>query len=163
RYTAPPRAPNKAGANSFTWNLRYPEPVAFTGMILWAAGVFGPVAPPGSYTVKLSVGDKTESQTFKLLKDPRSSASQANLDDPFNYPIKLNNQIGALMGVVASAEAKPTAQSGTVFLLLSEQLAIQTGKLKTLLDTGLGPVNAELGRLGLPAVQPSTEEVAAEE
>src|SRR5437879_13474298 len=84
RYTAPPRAPNKAGANSFTWNLRYPEPVAFTGMILWAAGVFGPVAPPGSYTVRLSVGDTTESQTRQLLKDRRSSASQAHLDDQIN-------------------------------------------------------------------------------
>ena len=33
---------------------------------------------------------------------------------------------------------------------------------QTLVAT-VGPVNAELGRLGLPAVQPSTEEVAAEE
>ena len=48
--------------------------------------------------------------------------------DPLNYPIKLNNQIAALMGVVASTEAKPTAQSYEVFKVLSAQLDTQLGQ-----------------------------------
>ncbi len=31
--------------------------------------------------------------------------------DPLNYPIRLNNRIGALMGVVSSSDGKPTQQS----------------------------------------------------
>ncbi|NIP80322.1 MAG: hypothetical protein GWM90_14295, partial [Gemmatimonadetes bacterium] len=31
--------------------------------------------------------------------------------DPLNFPIKLNNRIAALLGVVQSAEGRPTAQS----------------------------------------------------
>ena len=230
RYLPAPSVPNKAGANSFAWNLRYPDAVAFTGMITWAAGTAGPVAPPGSYSVRIVAGDKSETQTFKLLKDPRSDATQADLDeqfafatrirdrtteannavrtirnikaqvkdrlgraagtgkaaleklatpfidqlsaveaeiyqvknrsgqDPLNYPIKLNNQIAALMGVVA-AEAKPTAQSYEVFKVLSAALDVQMGRLKTLLDTGLGGVNAELARQSLGAVVPSTMEI----
>ena len=230
KYLPAPPVPNKAGANSFSWNLRYPDAVAFKGMITWAAGTAGPTAPPGSYSVRITAGDKTESQTFKLLKDPRAEATQADLDeqfafaikirdktteansavrtirnvkaqikdrlgrasatgkvaldklvtplvdqlaavegeiyqvknrsgqDPLNYPIKLNNQIAALLGVVA-AEAKPTAQSYEVFKVLSAQLDVQLAKLKSLLDTGLGGVNAELGRQSLGQVTPSTVEL----
>src|SRR5439155_11010357 len=69
--------------------------------------------------------------------------------DPLNYPIKLNNQIAALMFVAGGAEARPTAQSYEVFRILSEQLDVQLKKLADLLGTGLGGVNAELARIGL--------------
>ncbi|MGE0440327.1 MAG: WD40/YVTN/BNR-like repeat-containing protein [Gemmatimonadales bacterium] len=227
------RAANRAGTNTFTWDMRYPEPASFQGLIMWAAGIFGPQAPSGTYTVRLTVGDKTETKTFKLLIDPRSGATQADLDeqfafqiqirvktseannavrtirnvkaqlaarlkatpsgrsanlkrladalteqlsaveaeiyqvknrsgqDPLNFPIKLNNQIAALAGVVASTEAKPTAQSYEVFKVLSEQLDTQLGRLRTLLEGGLNGVNAELGRLGQERIVPSTAEIAA--
>ena len=232
RYTAPPRVPAKAGMNKFNWNLRAPEPVAFDGLIMWAAGVIGPVVPPGTYSVRLTAGDKPETQSFAVLKDPRSSASQGDLDaqydflikvrdktseantavrtirnvkaqlaerrkraagkgaaldklsaalegqlsevegeiyqvknrsgqDPLNYPIKLNNQIAALMFVAGGAEARPTAQSYEVFRLLSEQLAVQLQKLTQVLGAGLAGVNAELARIGLEKVVPATAEVAA--
>ena len=41
--------------------------------------------------------------------------------DPLNYPIKLNNKIAALAGVVESADNKPTEQSYEVFKELSAQ------------------------------------------
>ena len=72
--------------------MRYPEPSAFRGLIMWAAGVFGPQAPPGTYTVRLTVGDKTETQPLKLLKDPRSQASQADLDEQFRFLIQIRDK-----------------------------------------------------------------------
>ena len=39
--------------------------------------------------------------------------------DPLNYPIRLNNRIGALMGVVASADGRPTQQSYDVDKVLT--------------------------------------------
>ena len=82
--------------------------------------------------------------------------------DPLNYPIKLNNQIAALSGVVASAEAKPTTQSYEVYRILAADLDGQLAKLNTLLDGGLAAVNAEIGRLGLERVVPSTAELGGE-
>jgi photosystem II stability/assembly factor-like uncharacterized protein len=232
RYLPPPRVPNRAGANSFTWNLRYPDAVGFKGMIFWAAGLAGPTAPPGTYTVRLTAGEKTETQSFALLKDPRSQGSESDLaeqfafalqirdktseantavltirnvkaqikdrlakagtrspqldrlatalrdnlsaveaeiyqvknqsgQDPLNYPIKLNNQIAALAGVVQSAETRPTAQSYEVFRVLSAELEAQLARLRGLLDGGLAGVNAELGRLGLERIVPGAQEVAA--
>ena len=78
--------------------------------------------------------------------------------DPLNYPIKLNNQLGALAGVVGGTEAKPTAPSREVFSVLSAALDKELGKMKVLLDGRLGAVNAELARLGLEPIKPSTDE-----
>src|SRR5207237_8619960 len=45
--------------------------------------------------------------------------------DPLNYPIKLNNKIAALAGVVGGTDAMPTSQSYVVFADLSYQLERQ--------------------------------------
>ncbi len=50
--------------------------------------------------------------------------------DPLNYPIKLNNKIAALAGVIESADNKPTNQSVEVFNELSAQLDAQLAKMK---------------------------------
>jgi len=225
RYIPPPRVPNRTGMNRFTWNLRSEDALGFPGMIYWAGGTAGPVIPPGSYTVRLTVGDHSETQTFQVLSDPRAGASQADLDaqyaflvqvrdkvteannavrtirnvkthladrrarggaayerlsraleadlsaveeeiyqvknrsgqDPLNYPIRLNNQIAALAGVAASAEARPTAQSYEVFKLLSGQLAAQLQRLGELLGSRLEAVNAELAKRGVDRIVPGTE------
>src|SRR5207249_7358219 len=200
RFTPKPRAPSpdslkvRAGMNRFVWNLRYPDASRFQGMIFWAGGTAGPVAVPGTYKVRLTVGDWSQTQTFPVRPDPRVKATAADyqgqfdlllrirdrvsaandavrrirevreqLDgaatrarglpgdagkriaqqadsiklrlaaveeaiyqvknrssqDPLNYPIRLNNKIAALAGVVASAEAAPTAQSVLVCYELS--------------------------------------------
>ena len=79
--------------------------------------------------------------------------------DPLNFPIRLNNKIAALAGVVGSVEAKPTRQSVEVFRILSDSLAMQTGRLRKALDSGLPPINREIEKLGLKAIVPSAEEI----
>ncbi len=39
--------------------------------------------------------------------------------DPLNYPIRLNNKLAALQGIVESGDARPTDQSYAVFKDLS--------------------------------------------
>ncbi|MFZ5623440.1 MAG: WD40/YVTN/BNR-like repeat-containing protein [Gemmatimonadota bacterium] len=220
-----PRAPNKAGLNRFVWNLRYPDASRFDNMILWAASTQGPMVVPGTYSVRIKVGEATETKTFTVLKDPRTSATQADLEeqfallmkirdrtseandavktirnvkqqlaerkakltgaraqafaraadalagrlsaiegeiyqvknrsgqDPLNYPIKLNNKIAALAGVVASTEARPTRQSYAVFEELSAALDRQLGLLKAAL-ADLAPRNEQLKAAGLEAIVP---------
>jgi len=73
--------------------------------------------------------------------------------DPLNYPIKLNNKLAALGGVVEGAEAAPTDQSFQVFAMLSQQLDRQLGALQQVLGQELPAFNAELRRAGLPPVE----------
>ena len=46
------------GVNTFLWNMRYPDASSFPGMILWAASVTGPLVPPGTYKVRMTVDGK---------------------------------------------------------------------------------------------------------
>ena len=74
--------------------------------------------------------------------------------DPLNYPIKLNNKIAALAGVIESADAKPTDQSVEVFNELSSQLDAQLQKMRDTLNKQLPLLNAALKREKLDAVDP---------
>src|SRR5262245_32218327 len=60
----PPRVPNKAGLNTFSWNLRYPDAVRFENIIMWAASTNGPIAPPGTYRVRMRVGGQSLTESF---------------------------------------------------------------------------------------------------
>ncbi|HEX6964202.1 MAG TPA: glycosyl hydrolase [Gemmatimonadaceae bacterium] len=234
RYPPPePRVPNKAGLNTFAWNLRYPDASSFRGMVFWAGGTQGPVAPPGTYEVRMAVdGKPVATQRFVLKKDPRSTATLADLheqfaflikirdrltqandavktirnvtyqlseregqmhgadsasfattadafstrlhtvedsiyqtqskasEDPLNFPIRINNKIAALMGVVGRTSARPTAQSYQVFNLLSAQLGTQLKLLQAAMNEDLPKVNAMLERAGLQKIVPSTAEIA---
>src|SRR5947207_11903174 len=84
----------------------------------------------------------------------RNQSSQ----DPLNYPIKLNNKIAALAGVVGGSDARPTSQSYTVFNDLSAQLDRQLSAMSGALLV-LPSINATLKLAGLPAIVPSTAEI----
>ena len=194
---------------------RYPSYRSVPGMIFWAAGPQPISAPPGEYQIRMTVGTEVLTTTVKLLRDPRSECTDADLvkqtnfalqirdkvneandavlrirdlrtkleaaakeqptlnerigrlvtslsavegeiyqvknrsgQDPLNYPIKLNNRIAALLGVVLGGEAAPTEQSYDVFNQLSGLLKVQLDALKKLETTDLAAVNAELTKLG---------------
>jgi photosystem II stability/assembly factor-like uncharacterized protein len=93
RTPVPPRVSNKAGLNTFSWNLRYPEASTFENLIMWAAGTQGPLAVPGTYTVRMKVnGQDQGSQTIRVSKDPRSKATQAELEQQFAFLIKVRDE-----------------------------------------------------------------------
>src|SRR5262249_19349453 len=45
--------------------------------------ITGPLAPPGRYQARLTVGDRSWTQPFEVRKDPRVPATQADLDAQF--------------------------------------------------------------------------------
>jgi hypothetical protein len=73
--------------------------------------------------------------------------------DPLNFPIKLNNKIAALQGVIESADVKPTEQAYSVFRTLSNGLDEQLGKLDTNVKGRMPPVNQLLQRLKLDPIK----------
>lgn len=88
-----PRIPVKAGWNRFVWNMRYPDAEKVPDDKVSAGGTRGPIAVPGTYQVQLTVGDKTQTQSFELLKDPRVSSSQADLEAQFELLIKIRDKL----------------------------------------------------------------------
>ena len=84
----------KSGANSFNWNMQYPDAEKVKGMILWWASLAGPKALPGDYNITLSKnGNVASKQTFTLLKDPRSSATDEDLKAQFDFIIEIQEKL----------------------------------------------------------------------
>jgi hypothetical protein len=98
-----PRAPNKLGLNQFNWNLRYPDATRFDGMIFWAGNVTGPLALPGTYTVRLTAGGDVQSQTFVVRADPRWKVSMEDLVAQFNFLIQVRDRVSDANDAVISA------------------------------------------------------------
>ncbi|HEX9730123.1 MAG TPA: glycosyl hydrolase [Gemmatimonadales bacterium] len=72
--------------------------------------------------------------------------------DPLNFPIRLNNKIAALTGVVSSGDFRPTDQAYAVFEELSAQLQVQLDRLSALLTERVPQFNTLVGGLNLPAI-----------
>jgi photosystem II stability/assembly factor-like uncharacterized protein len=224
------RVPVKAGMNRFTWDMRAANARDFPNMILWAGSTRGPLVPPGTYQVRLTVAGGTQTRSFSITRNPtvagvtdadlveqftlasqvRDKVTLANdtvvrirglkdqiadrmkqwaatqrdrklskaamqgdaltekltavegeiyqyrnrsSQDPLNYPIKLNNKLAALQGVIEAGDGRPTAQSYVVFKELSGRLDAELAKLDGILKTDLPQFNKEIARKKLAPVQ----------
>lgn len=211
-----------AGHHRFRWDMRYPGPRDFPGLIMWSANTQGPLAPPGRYQARVTAHGRTLTESFEIVKDPRlTDVTQADFDaqfalsrqvaqrvdeahravlqvrdvrgqvddrlgksddaalareaarfkegiagaeeevyqvrmqarqDPLNYPIKLNNQLAALRGVIESADARPTDQSAEAFSFLSGALEVHLSRLQVLFTEDLARLNDRLRALGLDPI-----------
>ena len=81
------------GMNQFVWNMRYPNAEGFQGLIMWGGSLTGPRAVPGNYQARLVAGDDSTSVDFSIMKDPRSSATQEDLQDQFNYLMEIREKL----------------------------------------------------------------------
>jgi photosystem II stability/assembly factor-like uncharacterized protein len=88
-------APSTPGLNTVTWDLRYPGFTTFTPMILWGAGGggAGPVAPPGTYTARLTANGRAQTQTFRVRRNPLyADVSDADLQAQFDLAIQIRDK-----------------------------------------------------------------------
>ena len=92
RVPRPARVPNKKGINTFGWNMRYPDAARFDGMIMWSGSVTGPMAPPGTYSVRMTANNVTQTHPFKLKRDPRSDATDADLQAQFKMLLAIRDR-----------------------------------------------------------------------
>ena len=84
------------GMNRYAWDLRYPEAKKFEGLILWGGGTDGPRVVPGTYTVRLTVGDQTVTAPVEVKKDPRSAVTQADLQAQFDLLLGAHDKLSEI-------------------------------------------------------------------
>jgi photosystem II stability/assembly factor-like uncharacterized protein len=89
------------------WIEQHPVPVTSTGAhrFVWdfhEGTSDGPLIPPGTYTIRLSVNGKTYASTATVLRDPRIAASDADLRAQYD----LARQIEALHADVNASRAR---------------------------------------------------------
>src|SRR5258706_6594473 len=204
----------KPGMNRQIWNMRYADAEGFDGLIMWAASLTGPKAIPGIYKAKLTVNGQSQETEFEILKDPRTSGTQADMkaqfdfaiavrdklsetnkavknirtvrdqinrvtdpmkdkaelkdvtemgklintemkkieealyqtknksnQDPLNYPVRLNNKLGALANEVDGSDYKPTEQVKTVYKEITDKIDLQLNNLRQIMKDKLPKFN----------------------
>jgi photosystem II stability/assembly factor-like uncharacterized protein len=177
-FYRPVSLPAAAGINRFVWDLRYPAPSAlpygffgehldYTEYTLPDHAVPGetprfqppgPVVPPGTYDLVLTVGGKAYREKLNVAPDPRVHSSSADLAAQFD----LSRRLWELMEASASSfqnlssleaqlaarkktlPANPSKELTDAIAALEKQLAaLQSG---TELAPGFGTLNRDLGR-----------------
>jgi photosystem II stability/assembly factor-like uncharacterized protein len=109
-----------AGTHRFVWDMRYPDARGLDGGTFLAGGnLRGPVAPPGAYQVRLVSGGETLTRPLRIVKDPRSDATDADVQAQFDLLMAIRdkvsathdaaNQIRALRAQVAALRDRATA------------------------------------------------------
>jgi len=88
-----PKPPVEPGVNRFTWDMRYPEAEGIDGFFTAEGTLPGPIASPGTYQVRLTVGDETQTQSFVIAQDPRVRATQADLDAQFALLCRIRDKV----------------------------------------------------------------------
>jgi photosystem II stability/assembly factor-like uncharacterized protein len=119
---------------------------------------------------KVSTRRKSEIQTLAdrlmkpltLVEEEVYQVRNRSSQDPLNYPIKLNNKVAALMGVIESSDNRPTEQTYEVFDELSKALDAQLQKMDATLKTELPRLNAALKREKIADVDPNAKPAPAE-
>ena len=212
------------GMNEFWWSMRHPEGPKMNDTDFHGRPA-GPLTLPGDYSVRLDIGDFSQTQPFTLLLDPRIDTSIEDLEaqfalqmqirdrlsevttainrcrtlktmlggwagrldeidgggdaasgarelsdkidaierklvqpdlasegDSLNYREQLWEKLADLVPVVASADAKPTAQSYAVFEKLSGEMDPHLSVLDELIAGDLAALNDALGALGVDVV-----------
>jgi photosystem II stability/assembly factor-like uncharacterized protein len=98
-YTQKPERRNekpvtaKAGINQFVWNLSYPPASRVKGAVFWGPGTVTPTAVPGSYTVRLKVGEKTLEHPFQLVKDLNLPTTPEQFQQLFELQMKIRDKL----------------------------------------------------------------------
>jgi photosystem II stability/assembly factor-like uncharacterized protein len=103
--------------------------------------------------------EKTVADAGKAL-DKKMTAVEEELiqtkaksgQDVLNFPVRLNNHLVALGGVVGSADSAPTKQSYEVFAMLSQAVDEQLAKWKALVSTDVAAYNNLVKQQEVPAI-----------
>ena len=92
----------EAGLNRFVWDLRYAGSSHVPDYYLWEYkdGNRGPLALPGTYQVRLTVGGKSQTAPLTVTLDSRVSVSQADLQKQFDLLIQVRDELSRVYDTV---------------------------------------------------------------
>lgn len=105
------------------------------------------LAPPGSYSVTLSVGGQDQTQKLNVIKDPHSSGTEADIAAQTQFVDALRDEYAALTGSVNQVESVRAQLGALVRELVNDEAGRQIRQSAQQLNDRL--VNAELKLLQL--------------
>ncbi|MGH9062546.1 MAG: WD40/YVTN/BNR-like repeat-containing protein [Acidimicrobiales bacterium] len=100
-----PRAPRRAGLNRFVWDTRHDPGTRIEHDPPKEKGLpeqEGPAVPPGTYEVRLEIGDHQVSASFEIAEDPRNPATPSDHVARYGLGLELWRRTSELNAAVNS-------------------------------------------------------------
>jgi photosystem II stability/assembly factor-like uncharacterized protein len=101
---------------------------------------------------KIVDAGKALNDKMKAVEEALYQTKNQSSQDPLNFPIRLNNRLAALGGVVAEGDGAPTAQDYVVFKELTLEIDPQLAKLDEIMKKDLEEFNKTVRDANVPAV-----------
>ena len=86
----------RAGMNRLVWDLRMDDPAQIPGAFYSGSAPRGPLVPPGSYQVKLSVSGITRTETLEVVADPRVANAEPAIAEKIRLAVEVLHDNDAL-------------------------------------------------------------------
>ena len=79
------------GMNRQIWDMRHEPARPIPEDEEFETALNGPLVPPGTYEVKLTIGETDQSQTFELVTDPKISVTVKDLNEQRDFLIQIRD------------------------------------------------------------------------
>jgi len=152
----------RPGVNRAYWDLRHPAPtlprfytkppgrdwvpleqggdrVVYVWDIDLIRGQRGPLAVPGTYTVRVKIGDEEFTRPLEVLKDPYSSGTLEDIEEQVAFSLGMRDQISDLAQVIERME--------------HTRVQLQAASSALRRDSSADSVRAEVERLNAMAIE----------
>ncbi|CAI8040573.1 hypothetical protein GBAR_LOCUS22599 [Geodia barretti] len=103
--TGSPRVPTQQGMNRFVWDMKHEGARRVEGESGAGRPMYVPIVPPGTYRVRLQIGEEAWEERFDVLADPRVSISPEDLGRQHDLLIAIRDKVSE------SSDAVETARS----------------------------------------------------
>ncbi len=100
----------------------------------------------------IAVASKALTAKLTAVEEALYQTKNRSSQDPLNYPIRLNNKLSQITGVVESADAPPTDQAYQVYDDIAGKIDAELAKLKELIAKDLAAFNQLVREKEVPAV-----------
>jgi photosystem II stability/assembly factor-like uncharacterized protein len=142
--------PAEAGLNRFEWDMRYPDAsLPPPGTNLFGASVRGPQAVPGTYQVRLTAGGTTQTQSFEIRKDPRTSTTAEDFEKQFALLSEIHAKLTVTHDAIADILAARADLRAAVARAERTPAAAAIAARGKTLDASLASVQDELVQMNI--------------
>ncbi len=132
------------GMNTVRIEPRWDPARRFKGMVLWSGQLSGPrKLPPGRFTVRLTSPHGTHEQILEIQKDPRTDATEADLQEKFEFVLECRDVITAAHDAIIDVR-KLRRQMREVVARADEESRAELEAVRERIEAGLREVEVTL-------------------
>src|SRR5262249_20670916 len=98
-----------------------------------------------------ATGDQLNGKLSTVEEDVYQVRNQSG-QDPLNFPIKVNNRLASLLGVVSRGDGRPIGNALAIFNDLRAELKVETDRMQKIFEIDVPAFNAQAKKLGLDPI-----------